>query len=87
MNSATIDLPRKGNPIPATFLVKANPAAAPDGVLHVTATFVYKATPLAHVQRDIKITGATPAVGSETATAKVAAAPANIEISDQDAAT
>ena len=83
-NSATIDLPRKGNPVPATFLVKANPAAALDGVLHVRAAFVYKATPLAHVQRDIKITGAAPAVGSETATAQVAAAPANIEISDQE---
>jgi hypothetical protein len=82
-NSATIDLPRKGNPVPATFLVKANPAAALDGVLHVRAAFVYKATPLAHIQRDIKITGATPAVGSETATAQVAAAPANMEISDQ----
>lgn len=80
-NSATLDLPRKGNPIPARFLVKANPAAAPDGVLHVRAAFVYKATLLAHVQRDIKITGATPAVDSETA--QVAAAPASIEISDQ----
>jgi hypothetical protein len=81
-NSATIDLPRKGDPTPARFLVKANPAAAIDGVLHVRAAFVYKATLLAHVQRDIKITGATPAVGSETA--EVSAAPANIEISDQE---
>jgi hypothetical protein len=82
-NSATIDLPRKGDPTPATFLVKANPAVAPDGVLHVRAAFVYKATLLAHVQRDIKITGITSAVGPETATAQVAAAPANIEIDDR----
>jgi hypothetical protein len=82
-NSATIDLPRKGDSTPATFLVKASSRAAADGVLHVRATFAYKGDILAHVLRDIKITAATPAVGSETATVKVSAAPASIEIGDQ----
>ncbi len=81
--SGTIDLPRKGDPTPATFLVKASPRAAADGVLHVMATFAYQAVPLARIERDIKITSATPAVASETATAKVSAAPSSMEISDQ----
>lgn len=86
INSSSIDLPRHGDPIPATFLVKADPQAAADGMIHVMATFEYKGTPLARVQRDIKITGATPAVASEAPpapTPKASLTPASIEISDE----
>ena len=66
--SSSIDLPRHGDPVPATFLVKADPQAAPDGVLHVMATFAYKGTPLARITRDIRITGghADGCLGSAT---------------------
>jgi hypothetical protein len=81
--SGTIDLPRRGDPAPATFLVKASQRAATDGVLHVMATFAYEAVPLARIERDIKITSASPTVGAEVTTAKVSAAPSSMEISDQ----
>jgi hypothetical protein len=62
---SSIVLPLKGNATSATFWAKAGPKAAKLGVVHLLATFNYHNEFLARIQRDIQITGSSPAVTSE----------------------
>jgi hypothetical protein len=62
---STIDLPRHGNATAATFIVKASPAAAASGVVHLVATFGYNNAYLAFISRDIHVTPTAPQLAAE----------------------
>jgi CHAT domain len=53
---SSIEMPRHGSATAATFVVKASPAAAASGVIHLVATFGYNNAYLAFISRDIHVT-------------------------------
>jgi CHAT domain-containing protein len=75
---SSIELPRHGNATAATFVVKASPAAAASGVIHLVATFGYNNAYLAFISRDIHVTPIAPQQAAEAPSGPMATTAASI---------
>jgi hypothetical protein len=74
----SIELPRHGNATAATFVVKASPAAAASGVIHLVATFGYNNAYLAFISRDVHVIPTTPQQAAEPPSRPMATTAASV---------
>jgi hypothetical protein len=75
---SSIELPRHGNATAATFVVKASPAVAASGVIHLVAAFGYNNAYLAFISRDIHVTPSAPQQAAEPPSRPMATTAASV---------
>jgi tetratricopeptide (TPR) repeat protein len=60
----SIELPRAGDPAPATFYARAMPNLPTGSKVHVLVTYSYQGRYLARIAREIRVTSSAPALNS-----------------------